>query len=183
MRGSQADYDNWEELGNPGWGWKGLLPYFRKSTTLFPPSARTVEQWNITWDPSVYDHGPLSVSIDDLQWPDAATFVAAWRSESGIPFPRDNSAGSGPGVYWPENTVDPRDGTRATARKDYYDPICSRRKNLVILTGQTVSEILFRGLYATGVEMVSRTNGSVSQVYARKEGMRFRNLMSTYSRC
>jgi choline dehydrogenase len=29
-RGSQPDFDSWEKLGNPGWGWNGLLPYFKK---------------------------------------------------------------------------------------------------------------------------------------------------------
>ena len=29
-RGSAVDYDAWEQLGNPGWGWEGLLPYFKK---------------------------------------------------------------------------------------------------------------------------------------------------------
>lgn len=32
-RGAAADYDAWESLGNPGWGWSGLLPYFRKVST------------------------------------------------------------------------------------------------------------------------------------------------------
>jgi choline dehydrogenase-like flavoprotein len=170
MRGSKADYDNWESLGIPNWGWSDLLPYFRKSTTFFPPSSQTVSKWNITWDPSVYDHGPLSVSISDVQFPDLAPFWSAWRARIDIPKPTDYSSGLGPGVYWMENTIDPRDGTRASARKEYYDPICARRKNLVILTGQTAREILFRRLRATGVEIVSRADGAVSQVFARKEG-------------
>ena len=29
-RASAADYDSWEQLGNAGWGWEGLLPYFKK---------------------------------------------------------------------------------------------------------------------------------------------------------
>ena len=34
-RGSAADYDAWERLGNPGWGWEGLLPYFKKVKLSF----------------------------------------------------------------------------------------------------------------------------------------------------
>lgn len=33
-RGSAGDYDAWEKLGNPGWGWEGLLPYFKKVSPL-----------------------------------------------------------------------------------------------------------------------------------------------------
>lgn len=47
-RGSAPDFDAWEELGNPGWGWDGILPYFKKSTTFQPPEPATVEKWNIT---------------------------------------------------------------------------------------------------------------------------------------
>lgn len=38
-RGAAADFDAWEELGNPGWGWKGLLPYFKKVNSA--PSRMT----------------------------------------------------------------------------------------------------------------------------------------------
>lgn len=37
-RGSAGDYDAWEKLGNPGWGWNGLLPYFKKVSSV-PPSV------------------------------------------------------------------------------------------------------------------------------------------------
>ena len=33
-RASRADYDAWEALGNPGWGWEGLFPYFKKVSSL-----------------------------------------------------------------------------------------------------------------------------------------------------
>ena len=34
-RGAAADYDAWEALGNPGWGWSSLLPYFKKVSSSF----------------------------------------------------------------------------------------------------------------------------------------------------
>ena len=169
MRGSKADYSTWEALGNSGLNWYSLQPYFRKGTSFYPPSPHTMNNWNITYDSSLYDHGPLSVSIDNFQWPDLATFWSAWRARAGIPKPVDTSSGDGPGVYWMQNTIDPRDGTRATARKAYYDPVCGRR-NLVLLTGFTGREILFEGLRAKGMEIVSRDDGEVSRVFARKEG-------------
>lgn len=36
VRGSRADYDGWESLGNKGWGWDGMVPYFKKHQTLDP---------------------------------------------------------------------------------------------------------------------------------------------------
>lgn len=50
-RGSAADYDAWEALGNKGWGWKGLLPFFKKGTEFIPPPAETIKKFGITWDP------------------------------------------------------------------------------------------------------------------------------------
>lgn len=50
-RGAAADYDAWEALGNKGWGWKGLFPFFKKGTKLTPPPAELAKEFNITWDP------------------------------------------------------------------------------------------------------------------------------------
>jgi choline dehydrogenase-like flavoprotein len=49
-RGSDADYDAWEQLGNKGWGYKGLRKYFKKSTHFQGPSATMQERFNITYD-------------------------------------------------------------------------------------------------------------------------------------
>lgn len=70
-RGSASDYDRWVELGNEGWGWEALLPYFKKvyrvsmpneritnhdiENELFtPPNKDIAEEYNVTFDPSVH---------------------------------------------------------------------------------------------------------------------------------
>lgn len=52
-RGSREDYNAWEALGNKGWGWEGMLPYFKKGTEFIAPPVKTVSDFNITWDPAV----------------------------------------------------------------------------------------------------------------------------------
>ncbi|KAK4151279.1 pyranose dehydrogenase 3 [Chaetomidium leptoderma] len=171
-RGSKADYDAWEELGNPGWGWGGMLPYFRKSTTFTPPSPEVVKHWNITWDPSVYGNGPLRTQISDFQYPDIAVFWDALRRQPGLDIPPSANAGFGPGAFWAPLSIDARTMTRSTARSAYYDPVHATRGNLRLLTGQTAAEILFhpgKPLRAKGIRIVSRSDGTVRNVYAKKE--------------
>jgi choline dehydrogenase-like flavoprotein len=167
-RGSKADFDGWEELGNPGWGWNGLLPYFRKSTTFTPPSRQAAEKWNMTWDLSVYGQGPVSVTIPEFQYPDMAPMRDAWKRVDGVTEGRDIGEGAGPGLYWAPLTIDAKNRTRETARSAYYDPVMSRH-NLNLLTGYTVDEILLKGLRATGIRITSRADNSTSEVFASKE--------------
>ncbi|KAH6617598.1 hypothetical protein F5144DRAFT_586913 [Chaetomium tenue] len=171
-RGSKADYDAWEELGNPGWGRDGLLPYFRKSTTFTPPSPEVARRWNITWDPSVYGNGPLRTHISDFQYPDVAVFWDALREQPGLELPPGANAGDGPGAFWSPLSIDARTMTRSTARSAYYDPVNTTRPNLRLVTGQTATEILFhpgKALKAKGVRIVSRSDNTTRSVYARKE--------------
>ena len=166
-RGSKADFDGWEELGNPGWGWNGLLPYFRKSSKFTPPSRQAAEKWNMTWDLSVYGEGPVSVTIPEFQYPDVASFRDAWRGV-GVTERREIGEGAGPGLYWAPSTIDAERRTRETARSAYYDPVMSRN-NLELLTGYIVEEILFDGLRATGIRFTSREDNSTSEAFATKE--------------
>lgn len=58
-RGSAADYDAWEALGNDGWGWKGMFPFFKKGVEFIPPPNDTVKEFGITWDPKAYVNRPM----------------------------------------------------------------------------------------------------------------------------
>lgn len=66
-RGSAADYDTWATLGNDGWNWEKLFPYFKKSTT-FTPQEEYIERYGFEWTPEVYDDGPLQVGFPSWQW-------------------------------------------------------------------------------------------------------------------
>lgn len=171
-RGSEADYDAWEALGNPGWGWKGLLPYFKKSTTYNPPTAEAIAQWNITQDPSAYGDGPLRTHIPSFQYPDIAAFWRAFRADPAIVTPPDNNLGRGSGAFWVPSTIDARTMTRATARSAYYDTVNATRSNLQLLTGHTATQILFSSqgpLTARGVRIVSRATNTTRDVFARRD--------------
>ncbi|KAK8092763.1 alcohol oxidase [Apiospora kogelbergensis] len=169
LRGSRADYDAWAALGNPGWGWAGLLPYFRKSCTFAPPPPDAAARWNMSWDGRLYGGGPVHTHTPGFQYPDMAAFWDAYRHEPGLQLPGESNAGHGPGAYWVPSTIDARDMTRSTARKAYYDPVHAARPNLQLLTGQTAQEILFEGLQAIGVRFVSTTDNVTHEVFAAKE--------------
>lgn len=70
-RGSSWDYDAWERLGNPGWGWDGLLPYFKKSVTFTPPGQMLQEEYNATYDTEAAygGNGPVHLSNPAWAWP------------------------------------------------------------------------------------------------------------------
>ena len=163
-RGSDADYDDWGALSNPGWDYAGLAPYFPKHSTFDAVSPATVEEFGVTWDATDYGNGPLHVTIPDFEYPDVKPFQEAWVNDGTVPVPPTGDYGVGPGFFWLPSSIDKRDGTRSTSRKAYYDPVYQQRPNLHILTNTTVTEIIIDNLHARGVKI--RGN---RKVYARKE--------------
>jgi len=169
-RGSDADYDAWEELGNKGWNFAGLTEYFKKSTHYTPPSESTRDKFGITYNATAYGNGPVQVTISSFQYPDMANIFAAWKAEK-VPMPKEGFTDA-VGAYWTPNDIDNKTATRSHARTTYYDPV-SKRTNLKLLTRTKVTEILFDSeggkLVAKGVEILSNVNSSTAEVYARKE--------------
>lgn len=170
-RGSAADYDAWEELGNPGWGWNDLLPYFKKSETFTPAGDDLADRYDIRWDTDVHGRdGPVQVSYPVFVYPEVRNFVDAWHG-LGVLTPHDPAAGTARGVFTSPNSLDPKDETRFSSRRAHYDRVIEQRPNYHLLAETAVSRILLEGRRAVGVEMISSdpNNTSVTAVHAKRE--------------
>lgn len=150
-RGGQGDYEDWVNLGNPGWGWDDLLPYFMKSEMYTPVYSEAIaEQFSIQEDPYVHgDSGPVNVSFSKYFWNSSAMLFDA-LNEIGVPTAYDPNVGTVAGASFIPMDVDPVTEERSSARRAYYDPYVSR-PNFWVSTGQTVTQILFEGRVANAI--------------------------------
>jgi len=153
VRGQPEDYDRWAALGNPGWGWADVLPYFKRSEH----NERGGDEWHGT-------SGPLNVM--DLRSPNrySPAFVQA-AVQAGVKANPDFNGAlqEGAGMY----QVTHRNGERFSAAKAYVTPHLGRRPNLQVLTGVHVTRLLLEGKRAVGVEL--REGGTTRQLSARRE--------------
>lgn len=77
-RGAKADYDAWKELGNPGWGWEDLFPYFKKSVNFTAPSEEDAKSIGYTWDERAWGHGPVQASYPSFAWKTQSKEALGW---------------------------------------------------------------------------------------------------------
>ncbi|RPB12805.1 alcohol oxidase [Morchella conica CCBAS932] len=166
-RGSPSDYDMWEQLGNPGWGWKGILPYFKKSETFTPPNADHVQEFGITYDPEVHgDSGYIQSGYPNFIFPQMKNFQDALMS-LGIVQSKDQ-AGRAIGTFWSPNTIDPKNMTRSYSRSAYYDNF-TNRTNLHVITSRHVTKLLLDKDRVTGVEYIEVGKNTTYTVAAKRE--------------
>ncbi|OLN97867.1 Pyranose dehydrogenase 3-like protein 2 [Colletotrichum chlorophyti] len=154
-RGSIADYDAWQDLGNPGWGWNTLLTYFRKSSTFEPPSDEYVERYGYEWAPEAYGDGPVRVGLPSWQWPESALQARAWYADIRVPNLRDGADGDNVGIAWLPQNSGGENGTRSSAETAYFDP-AKDRENLHLLVRHYGALVKFEGNVTAGVEIASR---------------------------
>jgi choline dehydrogenase len=140
IRGQPGDFDDWEAGGNPGWGWKGVLPYFQKAenNALGGGDLRGIG-------------GPLDVTDASASMHPLCQFYLRGCAELGFEIVRDMN---GPrhesvGLY----QITTKNGMRASAATAYLRP-AMRRPNLRVVTDAHATKILFEGTRAIGVEYV-----------------------------
>ncbi|KAL2060753.1 hypothetical protein VTL71DRAFT_9395 [Oculimacula yallundae] len=169
LRCPAVDYDSWEELGNRGWGWASLLPYFKKSETFGRPEASFAKQYNISYDDSAHGFkGPVQASYSPYDYPSSANFWNAATAE-GITPRKDPNAGDATGLFWLLRALDPVKRVRSYAKTVHYDRVKNARPNYHLLPEHAVSKVLFKDKKAIGVEYISPSTGAVQTAKATKE--------------
>jgi choline dehydrogenase len=136
MRGQSADYDQWRQLGNMGWGWDDVLPYFIKSEDNYRGAG-----------PMHGAGGEWKVARQRLRWDILEAFRDA-AEEIGLPRRDDFNDGDNEGSGFFE--VNQRGGIRWTTAKAFLRP-AERRPNLRVVTGALVGAVLLEGARAIGV--------------------------------
>jgi 5-(hydroxymethyl)furfural/furfural oxidase len=143
-RGTPDDYAEWEAFGASGWGWEGVLPYYRKLEN--------------DWDFGGALHGkdgPVPIRrTAPPDWAPLAKAVRAFAQDRQIPFIADMNAdfrdgyGAVPMSNWPTR--------RASASICYLTAEVRRRDNLAVICNALVTGLLFNGRRAAGVRVPDR---------------------------
>jgi choline dehydrogenase len=153
IRGQKEDFDLWRQLGNAGWSWDDVLPYFKKAES----QQRGADEYH-------GGDGPLSVSDQTEPHELCEAFIAAGQ-QTGIPRNDDFNGASQEGVGYFQTTS--RKGLRCSTAVGYLRP-ARKRPNLTVVTAALTTRILFDGTRAIGIvftrggeSMLARAAGEV----------------------
>ncbi|GAA6133291.1 FAD-dependent oxidoreductase [Oceaniserpentilla sp. 4NH20-0058] len=153
VRGNPWDYDNWAALGNTGWGYEEVLPYFKKAEN------------NETFQQCEYhgNTGPLNVAELRSPSPLNETFMAACQLNN-IPYNSDVNGKRQLGCRLTQVTQ--KNGERCSTANAYLHPALTRN-NLTVITQAQANKVLFEGKTATGVEVTIKKQ--TQTLLAKKE--------------
>ncbi len=153
IRGHKSDYDHWASLGNTGWSYADVLPYFKRAED------------NSELDGEYHGKGgPLHVSRSCSDNPVRETFLQAAR-EAQFRIREDFNAEEQEGLGSYQLTQ--KNGERWSAARGYIHPHIGARANLRVETHAHAGRILFEGKRAVGVEY--RQGKQTRQIRARRE--------------
>ena len=152
VRGNPHDYDHWAALGNAGWSYQEVLPYFKR--------AENNEQFS---DEFHGQGGPLNVTYPRHESPLSEMFIKAGQ-ENGLKLNPDYNGTEQEGVFLYQVTH--RNGERCSAAKGYLTPHLSR-KNLTVITHAVSAKIIIEDGQAKGICYLQ--GNELKQVRAKRE--------------
>ncbi len=137
VRGQPADYDQWRQAGNVGWGFDDVLPYFKRS------------EGRIGADPDGLHGRDGALTVTDFNDPNplSEAYMQA-ATEIGIPRNDDYNGHQQEGVGYYQTTI--RNGRRCSAARAFLKP-AMKRPNLRVITHALAQRVLFAGKRAVGV--------------------------------
>lgn len=157
VRGNQKDYDHWAELGNKGWSYKDVLPYFIKSERN--------EQLDDVDQGLHGEQGELNVSFaQKFRTPYAQAFVEAGKL-TGIPENHDCNGRTQKGIGYFQSTIKAQ--KRHSTAAAFLKPVL-KRKNLDVITHAHVQRLQVQDGVVTGVYF-NRSGGAGDLASVNKE--------------
>ncbi|MEC9175306.1 MAG: GMC family oxidoreductase N-terminal domain-containing protein [Pseudomonadota bacterium] len=159
-RGQSLDYDTWSQLGNTGWGYADVLPYFRRCERRVPGPLSTTDETYRGQD------GEMVVSDIDFRHPLCEAFIEGAVS-IGIPRNGDYNGRTQEGVSYAQRTI--HKGRRMSTARAFLKPAMGR-PNLTVRTGAHATRILLEEKRAVGVVYrKGGRRGAAREVRARRE--------------
>jgi choline dehydrogenase len=153
---SKRDLDSWALLGNPGWDWESLQPYFRKFEHYHPPDAGLEQAMHTEYiDPKLRGtDGTLHTSFcsSGSGWCEEAWLQTC--KNAGFPEAKDPRTGSSLGAFNQLMSIDPATKTRSYSYSAFLEPAL-HRSNLSVLTDAKGSKLVFGGEKLDGAKASS----------------------------
>ena len=154
-RGQAADYNNWAQRGNQGWGYADVLPYFKR-----------IEGAAVGEDTFRGRDGPLKVSETNWTHPLCEAFIEG-AVQQGIPRNPDYNGGVQEGVSYSQRAI--HKNRRVSSAKAFLHPV-KKRRNLEIRKQAFTTGLVFNGKRATGVRYsVGGRGGDAKEIHATRE--------------
>lgn len=154
-RGQREDYDQWEALGNPGWSYESVLPFFRRSESFLSADNDSLRG----------REGEQFVTPNDWIHPICEAFIQG-AGDLGIPINPDYNGASQAGTGYYQRTI--HKGRRISASSAFLRQSL-RRRNLEVRTNAQVTKIQIDGASVVGVEYLRGRSGVANEVRARRE--------------
>lgn len=153
VRGNPKDFDEWASLGNEGWSYQDVLPYFKKS------------EYNENFSGDFYGNkGPLHVAHSHQPHPLGKHFIKACV-QSGLPENPEYNADQQEGASMLQFTI--KNNERHSTAAAFLKPVM-KRSNLTVITRIQVSKIILENKVAKGVQAING-DGKIREIFCSKE--------------